>query len=67
MDTLSAAKNELITLLQDHQFEHLSQNEQARLRDYLHHISKTLEEAANLQRIRQTPRKRARYQKLMIS
>jgi hypothetical protein len=67
MDTLSAAKNELITLLQDHQFEHLSQNEQARLRDYLQHISKTLEEAANPQQIRQTARKRARYQKLMIS
>lgn len=52
MDALIVAKNELITLLQENQFEHLSQREQARLRDYLRQIAYTLQEAAEPQRIR---------------
>ena len=50
MEALTHAKNELISLLQDNEFEHLSHSEQARLRDYLLQISQTLEYAAERQR-----------------
>lgn len=64
MDTLIITKNELISLLQENQFEHLSQSEQDRLRDYLDNILNTLQEAADPQLIRQAKQKRRRYQRI---
>ena len=54
MDELANTKSELIEFLQDTQFDHLSQREQSRLRDYLRQIMNTLEHAAERRtRIRQ--------------
>jgi hypothetical protein len=47
MELISTTKNELITLLRDAQFEHLSRTEQARLRDYLNNIVLTLQEVSD--------------------
>ena len=52
MDAFTHAKNELIDLLQENEFEHLTHGEKARLRDYLLQISQTLEHAADQQRSR---------------
>ncbi len=60
MDTLSITKNEVITLLEDNQFEHLSRREQDRLNDYLQQILTTLQDAADRRQIRRTGRKRVR-------
>lgn len=59
MDALTITKHELITFLQEQKFEHLSQKEQVRLRDYFDQILITLQEAADRQRIRRTGRQRA--------
>jgi hypothetical protein len=59
MDALTGTKHELITFLQEQKFEHLSQKEQARLRDYFNQILFTLQEAADQQRIRRTGRQHA--------
>ncbi len=56
MNTLSATTHELITFLQQQRFEHLSQKEQVRLRDYLDQILITLHEAADLPRNRRYER-----------
>ena len=56
MDALTATKHELITFLQEQKFEHLSQREQVRLRDYFNQILTTLQGAADRQRIRQAVR-----------
>lgn len=61
MDALTITKNELITLLQKNEFEHLTQREQARLRDYLLQILTTLQDAADPQRSRRHTRKRMCY------
>ena len=63
MNTLTVTKHELITFLQEQKFEHLSQREQVRLRDYFDQILFTLQEAADRQqyrrrKLRQTSRKR---------
>jgi hypothetical protein len=60
MDALTGTKHELITFLQEQKFEHLSQKEQARLRDYFDQILFTLQEAADRQQIRRTRRQRSR-------
>ena len=60
MDALTGTKHELITFLQEQKFEHLSQNEQVRLRDYLAQILDTLQEAGNRQRIRRAGRQSSR-------
>ncbi len=60
MDALSTTKDELISMLQESKFEHLSQNEQARLREYLQHILMTLQEATERRRFRRTMQKRIR-------
>ena len=52
MEALTHTKNELISLLQENEFEHLTHGEQARLRDYLQQISQTLEWAADRHRVR---------------
>ncbi|MCP4399829.1 MAG: hypothetical protein GY801_21310 [bacterium] len=54
MEALTHTKDELISLLQENEFEHLSHGEQARLRDYLLQISQTLEHAADRQRPKHT-------------
>lgn len=46
MEMISTAKHELITLLNENQFEHLSRTEQARLRDYLTNIVSTLQDVS---------------------
>ncbi len=43
MEMISSAQNELISLLRENRFEHLSRTEQARLRDYLTNIISTLQ------------------------
>ncbi len=54
MDALMNTQVELIDFLQNNQFDHLSQKEQRRLRDYLRQILNTLEYAAERRtRIRQ--------------
>ncbi len=54
MDALTNTKTELIEFLQDNRFDHLSQKEQSRLRDYLRQILNTLEYAAERRtRVRQ--------------
>jgi hypothetical protein len=45
MDALTNTQTELIEFLQNNQFDHLSQKEQSRLRDYLRQILNTLEYA----------------------
>lgn len=60
MEALAHTKNELISLLQENEFEHLSYSEQARLRDYLLQISQTLEHAADQQHSRHKFRAMAR-------
>ena len=59
MDALTVTKHELITFLQEQKFEHLSQKEQVRLRDYFDQILFTLQEAADRQQIRRTGRQRS--------
>lgn len=46
MDVLTSKKNEIISFLQENQFEHLSKNEQSRLRDYFNQVLHTLQDAA---------------------
>ncbi len=46
MEMISSTKNELITILSESHFEHLSRTEQARLRDYLTNIVATLQDAS---------------------
>lgn len=46
MEMISSTKNELIALLRDTHFEHLSRTEQARLRDYLNNIVSTLQDVS---------------------
>ena len=46
MEMISATKNELIALLRENKFEHLSRTEQARLRDYLNNIVSTLQDVS---------------------
>ena len=53
MDALTTKKNEIITLLQENQFDHLSKNEQSRLRDYFNQILHTLQDAAESRKSRQ--------------
>jgi hypothetical protein len=47
MEMISTTKNELITLLNESQFDHLSRTEQARLRDYLTNIVVTLQDVSD--------------------
>ncbi len=58
MEALVNAKQEVISLLQESQFEHLSQPEQSRLRDYFRQVASTIEDAANPDRRRQYARSR---------
>ncbi len=60
MDALTITKHELITLLKENEFEHLSQNEKARLRDYLGQIMSSLQEAADSRSRRHSRPKRTR-------
>lgn len=46
MEIISTTKNELIHLLSENQFEHLSRTEQVRLSDYLNNIVLTLQEVS---------------------
>jgi hypothetical protein len=55
MDALTTTKHELISLLQDTDFDHLSHKEQIRLREYLKQIVSTLEDASERRRMRRTP------------
>ncbi|MDY0093411.1 MAG: hypothetical protein RBT80_12005 [Candidatus Vecturithrix sp.] len=55
MDALTTTKQELISLLQDTQFDHLSQKEQIRLRDYLQQILSTLQNASERRRMKRPP------------
>ena len=55
MDALTTTKHELISLLQDTDFDHLSHKEQIRLREYLKQIVTTLEAASERRRMRRTP------------
>lgn len=55
MDALKTTKHELISLLQDTDFDHLSHKEQIRLREYLKQIVSTLEDASERRRMRRTP------------
>jgi hypothetical protein len=47
MEMISTTKNELITLLNESRFDHLSRTEQVRLRDYLTNIVVTLQEVSD--------------------
>jgi hypothetical protein len=58
MDTLTLTKKELITLLQESEFEHLSRSEQVRLRDYFEQILITLQETTDRHRGRRPERYR---------
>ncbi len=58
MNALLMTKNELITVLENNQFDHLSKNEQKRLREYLQQIVHTLQEAAELRHQRRRKRQR---------
>lgn len=55
MEALTTTKHELISLLQDTQFDHLSHKEQIRLREYLAQIVSTLQDASERHRVRRTP------------
>lgn len=66
MEALTVTKDELITLLQENKFEHLSRTEQVRLRDYLQQILTTLEEAVNRQQIRQTDRWNSSFETMAL-
>lgn len=52
MDTLTMTKNELISVLRDNGFDHLTKKEQSRLLDYLKQILSTLQDAAELRHAR---------------
>ncbi|PID56122.1 hypothetical protein CSB45_12875 [candidate division KSB3 bacterium] len=54
MEALTQVKHELIRVLEENDFEHLTYGEQARLRDYLQQISHTLKLAADPRRPRKT-------------
>ncbi|GAK55855.1 hypothetical protein U27_02816 [Candidatus Vecturithrix granuli] len=55
MEALTTTKHELISLLQDTQFDHLSHKEQIRLREYLAQIVSTLQDVSERHRMQHTP------------